>query len=211
MDKLLRGIQQFQANVFESKRSLFEKLGGGQAPEVLFITCSDSRIDPALLTQTEPGDMFVVRNAGNIVPPAGTAHSGELATIEYAVSELPIRDIVVCGHTQCGAMKGLLALDQLDAMPGVKSWLDYAQATLQILRTKHAGATGSELLSAAIQENVLVQLANLRTHPAVAAKVASGEINLHGWVYQFESGDVFRFSPEEHHFVSLRGAAKNLA
>jgi len=121
MDKIVEGIHQFQKDVFSSKQQLFEGLADGQHPRALFITCSDSRIDPSLLTQTEPGELFLLRNAGNIIPPYGTVESGEAATIEYAVSVLGIKTIVVCGHSHCGAMGGLLNQAQLEKLPAVKS------------------------------------------------------------------------------------------
>lgn len=108
MQKLIEGLHQFQNSVFGTQRELFERLAHGQTPETLFITCSDSRINPNLLTQTEPGELFILRNAGNIVPPYSTSQGGEAATIEFAVAGLNVRDIIICGHSHCGAMKGLL-------------------------------------------------------------------------------------------------------
>src|SRR5690349_55453 len=123
MERIIRGIHQFQNNVFSTQRELFERLASGQKPEALFITCSDSRINPNLVTQTKPGELFIMRNAGNIIPPYGAANGGEGATIEYAVAALGIKDIIVCGHTHCGAMNGLLNLNKLTKMPSVVSWL----------------------------------------------------------------------------------------
>lgn len=204
MEKLIRGIHGFQDNVFGTQRELFERLATGQQPETLFITCSDSRINPSLITQTDPGELFILRNAGNIVPPFGTVQSGEAATIEFAVTGLGVRNIIVCGHTHCGAMKGLLAPQQVEQMPSVKAWLQYAQATRQIIQEKYAEVSGESLLNDAIKENVLVQLDNLRTHPAVAGAVATGRVKLHGWVYRIETGDIFAFDPQDRRFVSIR-------
>jgi carbonic anhydrase len=207
MEKLIRGIHEFQANVFGTQKELFERLAAGQQPETLFITCSDSRIDPSLLTQTNPGELFILRNAGNIVPPFGAVQSAEAATVEFAITALGIRDIIICGHTHCGAMKGLLAIDQLDAMPSVKAWLAYAEATRQIMREKYTEESGEQLVIDAIKENVLVQLENLRTHPTVAAGVSSGRIKLHGWVYKLETGDVFAYDFQSQRFASIRSTA----
>ena len=204
MEKLIRGIHEFQENVFGTHRDLFERLAQGQKPETLFITCSDSRIDPSLLTQTKPGELFILRNAGNIVPPYGTVQSGEMATIEFAITGLGVRQIIVCGHTHCGAMKGLLALDQLNSMPNVKAWLSYAHATRQIIQEKYADVSGEQLVHDTIMENVLVQLDNLRTHPTAVAALSTGRIKLHGWVYRIETGDVFAFDPHEGRFVCVR-------
>lgn len=206
MQKLVQGIHHFQANLFSSQRELFERLADGQNPEVLFITCSDSRINPNLITQTDPGDLFIIRNAGNIVPPYGAANGGEGATIEFAVVGLGIRDIIVCGHSHCGAMKGLLHPETLTNLPAMAAWLSHAEATRRIVREKYADRSGTALLTTAVEENVLVQLENLRTHPAVAAGLARGRLKLHGWVYKIETGEVFAYDPERGQFVPVAEA-----
>ncbi len=205
MHKLLQGIHHFHNNVFSSQRELFERLAEGQHPDALFITCSDSRINPNLITQTEPGELFIIRNAGNIVPPYGAANGGEGATIEFAVVGLGIQHIVVCGHSHCGAMKGLLHLEGLTEMPMMAAWLGHAEATRRIARQKYEDLPVEALLNVAIQENVLVQLENLRTHPAVAAALAGGKLKLHAWVYKIESGQVFAYDPERGQFAPLTG------
>src|SRR5688572_30910631 len=129
MQKLILGLHHFQTDVFSHRREIFERLTAGQRPEALFITCSDSRINPNQLTQTGPGELFILRNAGNIVPPYGAVHGGEAATIEYAICVLKVRDIVVCGHSHCGAMSGLLDPDSIENLCSVKSWLNHAEAT----------------------------------------------------------------------------------
>ena len=123
MQKLVAGIHHFQKAVFGSEPEFYARLAEGQTPETLFITCSDSRINPNLITQTRPGELFILRNAGNIVPPYGAANGGEGATIEYAVAALGVKDIIICGHSHCGAMKGLLEPDGLSELPAVRSWL----------------------------------------------------------------------------------------
>jgi carbonic anhydrase len=204
MHKLVQGIHHFRSNLFSSQRDLFERLAQGQEPDALFITCSDSRINPNLITQTDPGELFIVRNAGNLVPPHGIIVGGEEATVEFAVVGLGIQDIIVCGHSHCGAVKGLLSLDDIrDSMPAVCAWLGHAEATRRIVREKYRHLSGAELLNVAIQENVLVQLENLRTHPAVAAALAAGNVKLHGWVYKIETGQVFAYDPEVGQFASL--------
>jgi carbonic anhydrase len=203
MQKLLQGIHHFQDNVFSSQRELFERLAEGQHPDALFITCSDSRINPNLITQTEPGELFIIRNAGNIVPPYGATNGGEGATIEFAVMGLGIEHIIVCGHSHCGAMKGLLHPESLTEMPLVAAWLGHAEATRRIAQQKYADRSAEALLNVAIQENVLVQLENLRTYPAVAAGVSGGTLKLHAWVYKIETGQVFAFDPVQGQFVPL--------
>jgi carbonic anhydrase len=203
MQKLVQGIHHFRSNVFSSRRELFERLAAGQRPEALFITCSDSRINPSLITQADPGELFVLRNAGNIVPPHGAAESGEAATIEFAIAGLGIRDLIICGHSHCGAMSGLLRPETLREMPSLTSWLTHAEATGRIMREKYKHLSDNALLTATAQENVLVQLENVRTHPAVAAGLARDDLKLHGWVYKFETGEIFAYEPERGQFLPL--------
>ena len=204
MQRLVSGLHQFQKTIFSSQKRLFERLAKGQAPVALFITCSDSRIDPNMMMQTEPGELFIMRNAGNIVPPHGASQGGEAATVEYAVSVLNVPDIIICGHSHCGAMNGLMHPESIAALPSVKSWLNHAQATSQIIRENYSHITGeAERLTATVEENVLVQLENLRTHPSVAAALGRNKLKLHGWVYKFETGQVFDYDPEESQFVPL--------
>jgi carbonic anhydrase len=203
MEKLIKGIHQFQNKICSTQREQFHRLADGQKPEVLFITCSDSRINPNLITQTEPGELFIIRNAGNIVPPFGAANGGEGATIEFAIVGLGVQHIVVCGHSHCGAMQGLLVPESLNSMPTVRSWLAHAEGTRWIARQKYSDLSSDALLNVTIQENVLVQLENLRTHPAVAAALAGGLLSLHAWVYKIETGDVFSYDSEQGQFLTL--------
>lgn len=205
MRKLIAGLHHFQSQIFLSQKELFERLAQGQSPDALFITCSDSRINPNLITQTSPGDLFILRNAGNIVPAYGATNGGEGATIEFAVAGLNIKDIIICGHSFCGAMKGLLTPEILDDMPMMKTWLSYADATRRIVQENYEPLDSAESLNVAIQENVLVQLENLRTHPTVSARLARGELNLHGWVYKIETGEVFSYQVEQGQFMPLTG------
>jgi carbonic anhydrase len=203
MQKLVDGVHHFQNNTFSEQRKLFRKLSKGQNPLALFITCSDSRINPNLITNTEPGELFILRNAGNIVPAYGAANGGEAPTIEFAVAGLGVRDIIVCGHSHCGAMKGLLHLDSLKDLPAVASWLSHAEATRRVIEENYKSLPESGRLNATIQENVLTQIENLRTHPSVAARLSRGDVALHGWVYKIETGEVFSYSVEAGQFVPL--------
>ncbi|QEF96044.1 Carbonic anhydrase [Stieleria maiorica] len=208
MQKLVDGIHRFQRDLFSQDQQLFETLVEGQSPLALFITCSDSRIDPNRLTQTKPGELFIQRTAGNIVPPYGSVHGGEAATIEYAVSVLKVRDIVICGHSHCGAMAGLLDPGSIEKLPAVKAYLEHAEATRRIVEENYGHLTEPEKrLTLTVEENVLVQLESLRTHPSVAAAVGRGELKLHGWVYKFETGEVFGFDPDEAQFKPLADLA----
>jgi carbonic anhydrase len=196
MQKLIQGLQHYKTKVFGSQRELFERLTEGQSPEVLFITCSDSRINPNLLTQTEPGELFILRNAGNLVPPNGALQGGEAATIEFAVAGLGVKDIIVCGHSHCGAMKGLLTPPAQSDFPALTQWLCHAESTRRIVRDKYTHLKDAALLNVATQENVLMQMENLRTHPVIASGLSQGNIKLHGWVYKIETGEVFGYDPD---------------
>jgi carbonic anhydrase len=204
MQKLIEGIHKFQKDSFRQDRSLFEALAKGQNPQALFITCSDSRIDPCRLTQAKPGELFVQQTAGNIVPPYDALHGGEAATIEYAVNVLKIQDVVICGHSHCGAMSGLLNPESLESLPAVRAYLQHAQATRRIVDENYADLTDPEKrLTLTVEENVLVQLENLRTHPSVASALERGALKLHGWVYKFETGEVFGFDPDKRQFLPI--------
>ena len=204
MKKLIDGIQRFQDEVVRPRREFFERLAQGQAPEALFITCSDSRIDPNLLTRTEPGELFVLRNAGNLVPPYGKGVGGEAATIEYAVRVLKVREIIVCGHSHCGAMQGLLHPESLDTLPAVRDWLQFAEETFAAVESRRESLTDDNArLAAAIEENVLTQIRHLTTHPSVAERVDQGELELLAWVYQIETGQVFAYDEGEQRFVPV--------
>ncbi|GLC25162.1 carbonic anhydrase [Roseisolibacter agri] len=209
MQQLIRGIHQFQTEDFRPLATLFEQLAERQSPETLFITCSDSRIDPNLLTRSRPGDLFILRNAGNIIPLAGGTTSGEVATIEYAVGALGVKDIIVCGHTHCGAMKGLLHPESLTELPAVAGWLEHAATTRRIVTDHYGHLPEDRKLVAAIEENVLVQLEHLRTLPVVASRLRRGDLHLHGWVYKIETGEVFAYDLETQAFVAIAEHAVN--
>ncbi|NTX01476.1 carbonic anhydrase [Myxococcus sp. CA040A] len=196
MEKLIPGLHHFQTEVFRSKQELYSRLAEAQSPEVLFITCSDSRVLPNELTGAGPGELFIIRNAGNLVPPHGTPNNGEAATIEYAVAALEVRHIIVCGHTRCGAMQGLLHLEQLARLPEMRDWLRHAEPTRRILQESYSHLTGPSLQTAAVMENVLVQVEHLRSLPVVAEGLARRQLNLYAWVYQLESGSVHAYDPE---------------
>lgn len=210
MQKLIDGLHRFQKDVFRSRRDFFERLAKGQSPETLFITCSDSRINPNLITQTGPGDLFIIRNAGNIVPPYGAVYGGEEATIEYAVAALGVRDVIICGHSHCGAMKALLEPKESADLPAVTRWLRHAEATRRIIKENYGHLDGERLLTACVEENVLVQLESLRTHPAVAAALAAKKLHLHGWVYKIETGEVFSYDPEVSQFMPITESRASL-
>ena len=203
MDHVISGVAKFQKEVFPKNKEIFEKLANGQEPEVLFITCADSRIDPNLVTQTGPGDLFICRNAGNIVPPHTTHTGGMTASIEFAVAALGVRHIIICGHSDCGAMKGALDPDSLDALPHVKEWLGHCRCATEVVKEKH-GELSADYLDEVTKENVLQQMQHIRTHPAVAAKLATKQVQLHGWLYDIESGNVLCYDEKAEEFKLIQ-------
>jgi carbonic anhydrase len=192
MQKLLQGVQKFQAEVYRQKETLFQNLTDeGQHPSVLFITCSDSRIDPNLLTQTEPGELFVIRNSGNIVPPYTGQACGEAASIEYAVKVLGVEHVIICGHSHCGAIQHMLQHKQTptgQTLPMVEQWLHFCETTRHITERHWHEMNEPQRNLYAIEANVLVQLRHLKTHPCVAEGLAAGSLSLYGWLYDMPSG-----------------------
>ena len=189
MRDLLAGVDRFQRDTFPTKQSLFKELDSGQSPQTLFITCSDSRIVPNLVTDTQPGELFVLRNAGNLVPPCSEGR-GEAATIEYAVKVLKVKDIVVCGHSRCGAMAALLNPQSCSGLPAVEAWIAPALQMAEQLRAEHSDLSDDDLLNLLIRKNVLAQIDTLRTHPCVGEAIAEKAVDLHGWVYSIATGEI---------------------
>jgi len=188
VEKFLGGISRFQKDVYPEHQDLFENLAAqGQRPEALFITCADSRIDPCLLTQTKPGELFICRVIGNVVPPYPETIGGVSATIEYAVGVLRVPEVIVCGHTDCGVVRGALNPEALEAFPSVRAWLRYVEV-------EHREPL------ALTEGNVVAQLKNLRTHPTVAARLEQGDLTLHGWVYHIGPGTVTVYNEESRKF-----------
>ncbi|WP_460208302.1 carbonic anhydrase [Scytonema sp. NUACC21] len=203
--RIIRGLNEFQTNYFTVHQELFRQLSQEQTPEILFITCSDSRIDPNLLTQTKPGELFIIRNIGNIIPAHGSVNSSEGAGIEYAVAALNIKHIIVCGHSHCGSMKGLLQLNTLhEEMPLVYNWLkQHAESTRRLLRDNYKDYSKEDLLKIAVEENVLTQIENLETYPVIRSKLHGGKLSLHAWVYEIETGEIFAYDANSGKFVPL--------
>jgi len=190
MDFLERGVRRFKQHGFRRHRALFRRLAGSQSPRVLFITCADSRVVPALITQTRPGDLFVERNPGNIVPVYDRHISGESASVEYAVEVLKVEHVVVCGHSDCGAVKGILYPEKLGRVPAVRHWLTYGNRSRQMLLRRASGLPEHRQLELLTQLNVIVQIEHLKTHPSVARRLRQGKLELHGWVYDIREGEI---------------------
>lgn len=207
MQKLEAGIHHFHANYFASNRRLFEKLAeAGQKPEVLFITCSDSRVVPNLITNAGPGELFIVRNVGNIVP---AVHRGVLggvsAAIEYAIEVLDIGHVIVCGHTNCGAIDAILHPERSKHLTHVSRWLGESSEIPRIMAERYASLSPEARMTAAVQENVLVQLENLRSFDFLARRLDAGTLKISGWVFKIASGEVFDYDPTSGQFLRLGG------
>ncbi|CAG9248452.1 carbonic anhydrase [Paraburkholderia unamae] len=206
---LLDGVDEFTHHVFPGNKELFHSLAHSQAPHTLFITCADSRVSPEMITQAKPGDLFVCRNIGNIVPAYGEMLGGVSAVVEFAVLALNVKQIVLCGHTDCGAMKGLASGAEATAdMPTVQAWLRNAEAARSVVKTR--GLDDGQVVQALVEENVRLQLTHLRTHPAVAARVAQGQLELQGWVYDIGHGKVTVLDEAHGKFESLGQARTRL-
>ena len=203
MKKLIRGLDEFRKGYVSEHQELLEQLSHGQKPRVLFIACSDSRVDPNLITNTDIGELFIIRNAGNIIPPYGAANGGEGGTLEYAINALGIEQVIVCGHSHCGAMKGLLKLNKLQKdMPLVYDWLKHAEATRRLVKENYFDLTEEEYVETLVAENVLVQIDNLKTYPVIKAKMHQGKLKIYAWIYQIETGEVLAYDAQTHTYVA---------
>jgi carbonic anhydrase len=189
--QLKDGVMRFRTEVYPEQSEVFAQAASEpQRPHTLFITCADSRIDPNLITQTGPGEVFVTRNIGNMVPAYGEMLGGVSAVIEYAVSALGVKHIVICGHSDCGAMKALLDPPSVKAMPTVSSWLKNAHAALSVAETLHEKTPERPILDILTEQNVLLQVQHLKTHPSVAGAMAQEELTVSGWIYEIGAGHV---------------------
>jgi carbonic anhydrase len=192
LEELKAGVRRFRTKVYPNHEQEYIKAASEpQTPHALIVTCADSRIDPELITQSRPGDLFVTRNVGNLVPAYGEMLGGVSAVIEYAVTALKVQHVVICGHSDCGAMKGLMHPEALEKMPTVKSWLKNAHAALSVANSlEEKDEKPSERMRRLTEENVLLQMQHLRTHPSVAGAMAREELTISGWVYDIGKGEV---------------------
>jgi carbonic anhydrase len=209
VQKLEAGIHRFQANYFASNRGLFEELSqSGQRPETLFITCCDSRVVPTLITSAAPGELFIVRNIGNIVPSVERGVLGGVsAAIEYAVEMLEVGNVIVCGHTNCGAIDAILHPERAAHLPFVSRWLAESSRIPKLIEERYGDLHGEARMAAAVQENVLVQLENLRSFKFVARRLDAGILKMSGWVFKIATGDIFDYDPVTEQFLKVGGEA----
>lgn len=208
MKKLIRGLLEFQRHTLPSYRATFARLAKGQTPDCLFISCADSRVVPNLLVSTDPGDLFTVRNVGNLVPPATAAgHStldrSEAAAIEFALGSLPVTDLVVCGHSGCGAMKALLAGGRIEGAPNLEQWLAHGTPALEALRAGEQLGVEWPEADRLSQLNVLAQLEHIKTYPIVRERLAAGALRLHGWWFDIAQAQVHAYRPSLARFLPI--------
>ncbi|HEV2578654.1 MAG TPA: carbonic anhydrase [Acidobacteriaceae bacterium] len=191
LEQLKNGVRHFRAETFPA---FADAANEPQRPHTLFITCADSRIDPNALTATGPGEVFVTRNIGNMIPAYGEMLGGVSAVIEFAVAGLGVRHVVICGHTDCGAMKALLDPSSTAKMPSVRNWLKNAQTALAVSNTLHEHEIEDHaerpLIDILTEQNVLLQIQHLRTHPSVATALTLGNLTISGWIYDVTTGNV---------------------
>lgn len=205
LKRIVDGFQHFRREVFPEQQALFKKLANSQRPRAMFITCADSRIVPELITQSSPGDLFVTRNVGNVVPPYGQMNGGVSTAIEYVVLALGVHHIIVCGHSDCGAMRAVLDPQTLERMPTVKAWLRHAEVARTVVADNCDCGASHDTLGVLTEENVVAQLDHLRTHPSVASRLASGQLFIHGWVYDIESAQIRAYDAKQGRFLPLDG------
>jgi carbonic anhydrase len=205
MNELIGRVFSFEKTTFPQSSDLYSQLSThGQEPKALMISCADLRVVPEQIVQAQPGDLFVCRNAGNMVPSYSTMNGGVSSTVEYAVVALGVRDIIVCGHSDCGAMKALAAPEAPEGMPNVVAWLRHGAAAEHVVSSCSPHLEGKERVRAVALENVIAQIAHLRTHPSVAAAIARGEMSLHGWFVDIAAGQVLGLDGDTGQFVPLR-------
>lgn len=207
MKNIVQGLLKFRENIFEEpeNRELYRRLvEQGQKPEVMLLTCADSRIDPARLTQTAPGELFIYRNAGNVAPPPESpSGSGLLAAVEFALQQLRVRELVVCGHSHCGAVAGAVNPDGLSALPHVRAWASHIRPAVERVQKARGGQLSKADVDEVARQNVVQQLENLKQYPGVAARLAEGSLTLHGWMYRLETGEVSCHDEKSGEFLSV--------
>jgi len=206
LQHIVDGFLHFHHEVFPQQEELFKKLATAQSPRAMFIACADSRIVPELITQSAPGDLFVTRNVGNVVPPYGQMNGGVSTAIEYAVLALGVHHIIICGHSDCGAMRAVLNPQSLEKMPTVKAWLRHAEVAKTMVQENCHCADENESMHVLTEENVIAQLQHLRTHPSVASRMANGQLFIHGWIYNIETSEIRAYDADKGCFLPLDGS-----
>jgi carbonic anhydrase len=209
MEKLIEGIVKFRREDFESHRKLFKQLKDGQKPHTLFITCSDSRVDPNLITGTLPGELFIIRNVANLVPPyrETSEYVATTSAIEYAVLILGVENIIVCGHSNCGGCATCLNLSNIvaDTIPHTMKWLELAHTVRERVIAEIPENDPEARAWMMEQVNVVEQLKHLMTFPYIRQKYISGQIKISGWHYIIETGEVYIYDSHAEEFLLANG------
>lgn len=203
MEKLLRGYSKFRTEVFPKEKHRFKLLANSQKPHTLFITCADSRVDPSMILQAAPGELFICKVVGNLVPTYGSAMGGVASAVEYAVTVLGVRHVIVCGHSDCGAMRAFQHPEKLRSLKAVESWLEHAATAIAVSKDHHAHLEGDHYLEALTKENIISQLQHLRTHPSVASRLRKSDLYIHGWYYDIGEGLVSTYDDKRAVFRPL--------
>lgn len=207
MEKLYKGVLKFQESYFKKDKDFFKRLSKGQDPNVLFITCSDSRVDPNFVTQSKPGDLFILRNIGNIIPPSNAIRdkNSTAAAIEYAVMVLKVTDIIVCGHSNCGAMRALLGDEkEIEGMVHLRDWLKIARPVKERVVSVLANEPADVICCYMEKQNVLEQIENIETYPFVDEAIKAGRLFLHGWYYDIGTGVMHAYVPSLNKFEPIK-------
>lgn len=203
MYDLLEGVRKFYREAYPRHRGLFVRLARNQHPKALVVTCSDSRVVPNLFLQADPGDLFLIRNVGNIVPPAGSFEGGTIASIEYAVIALEVKDVVICGHSDCGAMKGILHPETVSHLPTVAKWVQQARVAREVVNREFPDLDDDTVAELLVDYNVIAQVRNLLTHSFIRERVEAGNLEIHGWAYDIRTGMIRGMDESGRHLVPL--------
>lgn len=211
MNPFVAGYKKFREEVYAKQATKFQSLAHGQKPHTLFITCADSRVMPSVITQTDQGELFQCRVVGNLVPAYGSNAGGVTSAVEYAVMVLRVNHIIVCGHSDCGAMRAFMHPEKLTDLKAVRAWIEHADSAVALAKEMHGNLQGDEFVKALTKENVISQLQHLRTHPCVVAALRKGTLELHGWYYDIGEGTVEEYDEEAGKFVPLDRAIREVA
>lgn len=208
MNPFVSGYLKFRREVFPAQAAKHKALASHQKPHTLFITCADSRVMPSTITQTEQGELFQCRVVGNLVPAHGNPAGGVTSAVEYAVTVLGVKHIIICGHSDCGAMRAFAHPEKLAELKSVRSWIEHAESAITMAKEHHGHLHGDEFLAALTKENVISQLQHLRTHPCIATRLRRGTLEIHGWYYDIGEGTVQQYDEASGSFVPLEQASE---
>jgi carbonic anhydrase len=211
MNPFIAGYRKFRQEVYPKQALKYRALAKSQRPHTLFVTCADSRVMPSVITQSEQGELFQCRVVGNLIPAHGNSAGGVTSAIEYATMVLEVDNIIVCGHSDCGAMRAFMHPEKLQELKAVRIWIEHAETAIALARELHDGLEGDDFVAALTKENVISQLQHLRTHPCVASRLRKGSLTLHGWYYDIGEGTVEEYDEESGAFLPLDRAVGEVA